>query len=70
MQAFGGERSPVYYDRALQAAHHIHFPADPDYRLLQHHYGTYCVVYVLCSVSAVISTSICVATVYIMQYTA
>jgi hypothetical protein len=41
MKAFGGDRSPVYYDAALQSAHVIHFPADPDYRLLQHHYGAY-----------------------------
>jgi hypothetical protein len=39
MKAFGGDRSPVFYDQQLQAAHHIHFPADPEYRLLQHHYG-------------------------------
>ena len=39
MKAFGGERSPVYYDEKLQEAHHIHFPADPEFRLLQHHYG-------------------------------
>lgn len=39
MKAFGGERSPVYYDEILQTAHHIHFPADGNHRLLQHYYG-------------------------------
>ena len=41
MKAFGGERSPVFYDQALQDARVIHFPSDPEYRLLQHHYGEY-----------------------------
>ena len=41
MRAFGGDRSPVYYDDKLQAAHHIHFAAGENARLLQHHYGTY-----------------------------
>jgi hypothetical protein len=40
MKAFGGDRSPVFYDEPLQEAKVIHFPADPEYRLLQHHYGT------------------------------
>jgi hypothetical protein len=39
MQAFGGERVPVHYDEKLQRAHHLHFPADGEHRLLQHHYG-------------------------------
>jgi len=39
MKSFGGERSAAYYDQGLQQAHHMHFPADPEYRLLQHHYG-------------------------------
>lgn len=39
MKSFGGERSAVYYDQALQQAHHMHFPADSEFRLLQHHYG-------------------------------
>ena len=39
MQRFGGDRSPVYYDEALQRAHHIHFIGGEHYRLLQHHYG-------------------------------
>lgn len=39
MHAFGGERHPVFYDSKLQQAHHIHFPAEPQYRLLQHHYA-------------------------------
>lgn len=39
MKAFGGDRSPVFYDQKLQRAHHIHFPGGEHYRLLQHHYG-------------------------------
>lgn len=40
LKAFGGERTPVFYDDKLQRAHHIHFPADGSHRLLQHHYGS------------------------------
>jgi hypothetical protein len=36
---FGGERFPVFYDRDLQEAHHIHFEAGQSSRILQHHYG-------------------------------
>ena len=39
LQAFGGDRSPVFYDKNLQDAHHIHFRGDGMYRVLQHHYG-------------------------------
>jgi hypothetical protein len=39
MAAFGGERTPVFYEENLQKAHHIHFPAEGTHRLLQHHYG-------------------------------
>jgi hypothetical protein len=39
MQKFGGERRPVYYDQNLQEAHHMHFPAREEHRLLQHFYG-------------------------------
>lgn len=42
MKTFGGDRSPVYYDDKLRAAHHLHFPARFHHRLLQHHYGKYC----------------------------
>lgn len=38
---FGGDRTPVFYDEALQNAHHIHFRGDSSYRVLQHHYGKY-----------------------------
>jgi GDP-fucose protein O-fucosyltransferase len=41
MQAFSGGRQPVFYDDKLQKAHHIHFPADGEHRILQHHYGMY-----------------------------
>lgn len=44
MHRFGGDRSAVHYDPELQEAHHMHFSADPNYRLLQHHYGEYSVV--------------------------
>ncbi len=39
MKEFGGERVPVFYDEKLQEVHHIHFPADHNHRLLQHHYA-------------------------------
>ena len=39
MKKFGGERSPVFYDKNLVEAHHIHFQNGPDHRLLQHHYA-------------------------------
>ena len=43
LKAFRGQgfndRKAVYYDQTLQAAHHIHFPAGDDHRLLQHHYA-------------------------------
>jgi len=39
MKAFGGDRGPVFYNSELQQAHHIHFPAEPSYRILQHHYA-------------------------------
>lgn len=39
LKRFGGERTPVFYDKKLQDAHHIHFPADSSHRLLQHHYA-------------------------------
>ena len=39
MKKFGGERSPVFYNKKLVQAHHIHFQNGPDHRLLQHHYG-------------------------------
>jgi len=39
MADFGGDRGPVFYNSKLQAAHHIHFPAEPEYRILQHHYA-------------------------------
>ena len=29
----------MFYDDKLQQAHHIHFPADHNHRVLQHHYG-------------------------------
>lgn len=31
--------SLVYYDKGLQDAHHIHFPGNEHYRLLQHFYS-------------------------------
>lgn len=39
MKAFGGERSPVFYEQDLQSAHHIHFPGYEGHRVLQHFYG-------------------------------
>lgn len=39
MHAFGGDRSPVFYEKALRDAHHLHFPARFHHRLLQHHYA-------------------------------
>jgi hypothetical protein len=39
LKLFGGERFPVFYDRQLQEAHHIHFEAGQSSRILQHHYG-------------------------------
>lgn len=39
MKTFGGERSPVFYDKKLVEAHHVHFRNGPDHRLLQHHYA-------------------------------
>jgi hypothetical protein len=39
LKRFGGDRSPVFYDDKLQKAHHIHFPAREQHRVLQHHYG-------------------------------
>lgn len=39
MKKFGGERSPVFYDKTLVKAHHIHFRSGPDHRVLQHHYA-------------------------------
>jgi hypothetical protein len=39
MKRFGGERSPVFYDKKLVEAHHVHFQNGPDHRLLQHHYA-------------------------------
>lgn len=39
LKLFGGDRSPVFYDRDLQEAHHIHFEAGQSSRILQHHYG-------------------------------
>lgn len=41
LKAFGGDRSPVFYDRDLQEAHHIHFEAGQSSRILQHHYGSF-----------------------------
>lgn len=43
LREFGGDRSPVFYDKKLQAAHHIHFPANQNHRILQHHYGKLCI---------------------------
>jgi len=39
MEHFGGHRQPVFYNKELQQAHHIHFPAAGSHRLLQHHYA-------------------------------
>ena len=39
MEKFGNGRNHVFYDEKLQQAHHIHFPADGDHRVLQHHYA-------------------------------
>ena len=39
LRAFAGDRSPVYYDEAMQAMHHIHIPGDSNHRVLQHHYA-------------------------------
>jgi len=39
LAAFGGDRSPVFYDEVHQKAHHLHFPGDDTHRLLQHHYA-------------------------------
>ena len=39
MREFENGRQPVFYDDVMQAAHHIHFPADHAHRLLQHHYA-------------------------------
>ena len=39
MEKFGNGRNHVFYDEKLQLAHHIHFPADGDHRVLQHHYA-------------------------------
>ena len=39
MKTFGGERVPVFYEKKLQDAYHIHFPADHQHRLLQHFYA-------------------------------
>ena len=39
LEKFMGGRQHVYYDDKLQKAHHIHFPADGDHRVLQHHYA-------------------------------
>ena len=39
LKAFGGDRSPVYYDKAMQQMHHIHIPGDSNHRVLQHHYA-------------------------------
>eukprot|EP01035_Chromulina_nebulosa_P020551 gene20551-26654_t len=38
MKSFGGDRRPVFYEKELELAHHIHFAAREEYRLLQHHY--------------------------------
>ena len=39
MERFGNGRNHVFYDEKLQLAHHIHFPADGEHRVLQHHYA-------------------------------
>jgi hypothetical protein len=39
LKAFGGDRSPVYYDEMMQNMHHIHIPGDSNHRVLQHHYA-------------------------------
>jgi len=39
MAAFGGKRSPVYYNKAMRDAKLIHFPAGGGHRLLQHWYA-------------------------------
>jgi len=39
MEEFGGGRSRVFYDEAMQKVHHIHFPADHSHRILQHFYA-------------------------------
>lgn len=39
MHAFGGDRSPVFYDDSLRTAKHVHFRGDGAYRVLQHHYA-------------------------------
>ena len=41
LEAFTGGRQPVFYDDKLQQAHHVHFPADGEHRILQHHYGMF-----------------------------
>jgi hypothetical protein len=43
LKRFGGERSPVFYDKQMSDAHHVHFQGGGSHRLLQHHYGTYAV---------------------------
>ena len=39
LETFAFGRAAVYYDEALQKAHHIHIPGHEQYRLLMHHYG-------------------------------
>ena len=39
MGVFANQRSAMFYDRALQEAHHIHIPGDANHRLIQHFYG-------------------------------
>lgn len=36
---FSNSRKPVFYDKKLQNAHHIHFLGGENYRILQHHYA-------------------------------
>lgn len=44
MKRFSDGRGAVFYDKGLRNAHHIHFPGQEQYRLLQHHYGKKVVV--------------------------
>lgn len=48
LELFAGDRSPVYYDEALQKAPLIHFQGGDNHRLLQHFYGVKWYDIVLC----------------------
>ena len=39
LELFANGRVPEFYNEKLQEAHHIHFPAEGQHRILHHFYG-------------------------------